>query len=627
MSHSSSSSPPTKASLLKWWKVFSSSKQQQQQQQHNNKYVIPPYVPPGGRGRPLPLDHDDDGTGRRVFGVGLDQSLKYASVAISMVAKDGEQYVYGYVPIIVAKCGMMLKETATSTEGIFRVSGSNKRINQLQLEFDSPPRYGKDLDWRNYTVHDAASVLRRYLNMMPEPVIPQHLYREFTGILQLHLPLPETLTAYKHLITLLPPTSRYLLLYLLDFLSVFARMSNENLMTASNLAVVFQPGLVSSRSRAGGAGAGTGELLGFPGFEGGRVPERLPSPTSHPGGSGGGGEAKEEVGEHGRGKEVLEFLIEQQGEFVWGLERPVAGKGVGFAESRVGRGQEEQEDEEQENAQDEMQGNARANSTAPTGEVGTMTTTTGAGAGADLARRGSEKSVERRRLRKSLGNEGGNGKVKRSRTLPSGRGRGSVPPEGEGGGGSGSSSPKPSRSYATPSPTPSPQTGSPQCNFVPLPPTTTTTTSSSSPKQPSSPRRSGEVRRSSIPLSPGLPPPQPVAEGDGHDPTGASSTSSQLPAPPSPSSVPSHPISSSSTTLASSPQPQSPPTASSPPPPPPRPTSPLGMPRWITGAREGRREASPARSVSPDSNSGGGGGGKSGGGGWRLGRGRSKSPS
>jgi hypothetical protein len=100
--------------------------------------------------------------------------------------RDGKAYVYGYVPIVVAKCGMMLKETgpslpplpslsarthdvgvATRTEGIFRVSGSNKRINELQVVFDAPPRYGKDLDWEGYTVHDAASVLRRYLNMMP----------------------------------------------------------------------------------------------------------------------------------------------------------------------------------------------------------------------------------------------------------------------------------------------------------------------------------------------------------------------------------------------------------------------------------------------------------------------------
>jgi hypothetical protein len=62
---------------------------------------------------------------------------------------------------------MMLKESATTTEGIFRVSGSNKRINELQTIFDTSPRFGKDLDWSSFTVHDAASVLRRFLNLMP----------------------------------------------------------------------------------------------------------------------------------------------------------------------------------------------------------------------------------------------------------------------------------------------------------------------------------------------------------------------------------------------------------------------------------------------------------------------------
>lgn len=46
----------------------------------------------------------------RVFGEPLRKSLKYASVAISMTGDDGNQYVWGYVPIIVAKVGLFLKE-------------------------------------------------------------------------------------------------------------------------------------------------------------------------------------------------------------------------------------------------------------------------------------------------------------------------------------------------------------------------------------------------------------------------------------------------------------------------------------------------------------------------------------
>jgi hypothetical protein len=45
-----------------------------------------------------------------IFGVPLRQSITYANVAISLVDGDGKSYIYGYVPIVVAKCGVFLKE-------------------------------------------------------------------------------------------------------------------------------------------------------------------------------------------------------------------------------------------------------------------------------------------------------------------------------------------------------------------------------------------------------------------------------------------------------------------------------------------------------------------------------------
>ncbi|BGP25946.1 rho GTPase-activating protein [Rhodotorula toruloides] len=381
--------PPSKTTLLKWSKALSrllGQSKERKQQAPSRGGAVPPYSP-SGRG----LEPGQDGRGR-VFGVRLEESLQYASVAISMVAPDGNQYVYGYVPIVVAKCGMMLKETATQTEGIFRVSGSNRRINQLQTVFDAPPRYGKDFDWTGYSVHDAASVLRRYLNSLPEPVIPAGLYLDFTAVLQKPQPIAASIAAYRHLISLLPPASRYLLLYLLDFLSVFARCSDKNLMTASNLAVVFQPGLVSSRS------GGQNALLGFPGFVEGKLP---------PGGSAGavaaaaaaarGGGAQEQAGEHGRGKEVLEFLIEQQAHFMLGLEPPV-------------------DEERQKRKGVEAVGAPQAVQSIAAQEISERQAEEKAAAGSkDLHRRGSEKSVERRRLRKSADTKEG-GKVKRSKT-------------------------------------------------------------------------------------------------------------------------------------------------------------------------------------------------------------------
>ncbi|GAA5832316.1 hypothetical protein JCM11251_006407 [Rhodosporidiobolus azoricus] len=417
--------PPTKASLLRWWKAFkskdssSSSARAKQPPPHPHQQPgpatrhdssHPAYVPPG-RG----LERGKDGTGR-VFGVSLEESLQYASVAISMVGADGKQYVYGYVPIVVAKCGMWLKENATHTEGIFRVSGSNKRINQLQAVFDEPPRYGKEFDWTGYSVHDAASVLRRYLNSLPDPVIPAGLYLDFTAVLQQPQPIAASIAAYRQLIALLPPASRYLLLYLLDFLSVFARCSSQNLMTASNLAVVFQPGLVSPR------GAGQNALLGFPGFVEGKPPpsgNASPSPTV-PGG------AQEQAGEHGRGKEVLEFLIENQAAFMLDLEPPVdeegqKTKGVHSAAPSPPLASPTRgtypltPPPEEPRALAAPVASTSAVPFDPTGADLGGAFGSGRREGADLARRGSEKSVEKRRLRKKDDSKDG-GKVKRSKT-------------------------------------------------------------------------------------------------------------------------------------------------------------------------------------------------------------------
>ncbi|KAG0150325.1 hypothetical protein CROQUDRAFT_38467 [Cronartium quercuum f. sp. fusiforme G11] len=214
-----------------------------------------------------------------VFGARLEDSLELASVAISMIGQDKKAYIYGYIPVVVAKCGLFLKENGTSVQGIFRISGSTKRMRELQTIFDDPPNYGKDLDWKTtnpldygssstssstgsltlaesaaqksyFSVHDAANVLRRYLMSLPEPLIPYTMYEDFRNVLRDYpKEKPKQVRLFKSLICTLPPSSQYLLLYLLDLLSVFAQKSDVNLMTSANLAVVFQPGLCSPPPR------------------------------------------------------------------------------------------------------------------------------------------------------------------------------------------------------------------------------------------------------------------------------------------------------------------------------------------------------------------------------------------
>ncbi|PKS10051.1 hypothetical protein jhhlp_004676 [Lomentospora prolificans] len=213
-----------------------------------------------------------------IFGVPLRQSITYANVAISLVDENGSSYIYGYVPIVVAKCGVFLKEkaisatdlsstfVATEVEGIFRLNGSEKRIKELKTIFDSPDRYGKGLVWEGYTVHDASNVFRRYLNDLPEPVVPLDLYEKFREPLrgatkqasgdaegpQFVEDFDEqaAIEKYQQLITELPPLNRQLLLYILDLLAVFAAKSEQNRMNSQNLAAIFQPGMLSHPDHA-----------------------------------------------------------------------------------------------------------------------------------------------------------------------------------------------------------------------------------------------------------------------------------------------------------------------------------------------------------------------------------------
>ncbi|PVH79475.1 Rho GTPase activation protein [Cadophora sp. DSE1049] len=189
----------------------------------------------------------------RVFGVALQQSIIYANVAISLFDGEGQSYIYGYVPIVVAKCGVFLKEKGREVEDIFYQSGSAKKIFELETIFDSPQRYGKGLDWSDYPVHDAAGVVLRYLKTMPEPVIPFDRYEPFISCLGGDVDAKDTITSiaeFQDCIINLPALHRHLLLYLLDLLAVFASKSDTNRMTSSRLVAVFQPSLLSKEPQS-----------------------------------------------------------------------------------------------------------------------------------------------------------------------------------------------------------------------------------------------------------------------------------------------------------------------------------------------------------------------------------------
>ncbi|KAI9273030.1 Rho GTPase activation protein [Phascolomyces articulosus] len=185
-------------------------------------------------------------TEKGVFGIPLSESIKYAHSSISYIDDRTGKQCFGAIPTVIAKCGSFLKEEALSSKGIFRLCGNVKRVGLLQTIFDTPDEeYGAKLDWRGYTTYDAASILRRFLIYLPEPVITHDYYKLFRETIDMTFESQDLkVNAYQKLIEQLPLPNQYLLLYLLDLLGVFAMHTETTLMDIPSLAVIFTPGIL-----------------------------------------------------------------------------------------------------------------------------------------------------------------------------------------------------------------------------------------------------------------------------------------------------------------------------------------------------------------------------------------------
>ncbi|KAI8381249.1 uncharacterized protein BYT42DRAFT_298899 [Radiomyces spectabilis] len=195
-----------------------------------------------------PLLHGSKKCNRAIFGVPLMESIVYAKSGVGYIDQDNVKHrKVASVPIVVAKCGAYLKQHALSTEGIFRISGSTKRVNTLESLFDQAcTDYGFHVSWQGYSVHDVATLFRRFLNKLPDPVIPLHYYQAFRDIMsdRFYHTTTDRINAFQELIGQLPEAHQHLLLYLLDLLSLFASQAADNRMDAANLASVFCMGIL-----------------------------------------------------------------------------------------------------------------------------------------------------------------------------------------------------------------------------------------------------------------------------------------------------------------------------------------------------------------------------------------------
>ncbi len=169
----------------------------------------------------------------------------------TLVDKYGEEATGGYlrgtkIPHAFNHCIETLMEGDLTHEGLFRKNGNISKMKVLCEEIEANPT---NFSLVNESSIQVAVLLKRLLRELPEPLLTFALHPLFVAS-QKHLEEVKLKKQVLHLILcLLPKPNIDLLLALCILLSYVASFSTANLMDERNLATVFAPNILHSKSR------------------------------------------------------------------------------------------------------------------------------------------------------------------------------------------------------------------------------------------------------------------------------------------------------------------------------------------------------------------------------------------
>ena len=128
---------PSKASLLKWWSQFTHAQKSNKFPEYNQRACHPVLAAcPHPHTASAPEHHP-------VFSKPLKDSLRRASVQISTANANGDLYVWGYIPVVVAKWSVSDPSPSRPTHSPQRSPSQRKRYISPFLNPPSlmPPSY------------------------------------------------------------------------------------------------------------------------------------------------------------------------------------------------------------------------------------------------------------------------------------------------------------------------------------------------------------------------------------------------------------------------------------------------------------------------------------------------------
>eukprot|EP00731_Ephydatia_muelleri_P037140 Em0401g6a len=145
------------------------------------------------------------------------------------------------VPFIVRKIVEHIEENGLSEQGLYRVNGNTRLINDLRNIFDKKG----DADFTYVDTATAGGLLKLWLRELPTPVIPDEVVPDFVQIQETNVghASPEQLAQLREAIHKLPKPNFELLKYLIRHLIKVTEHSAQNKMASVPLSIVFGPSI------------------------------------------------------------------------------------------------------------------------------------------------------------------------------------------------------------------------------------------------------------------------------------------------------------------------------------------------------------------------------------------------
>ncbi|XP_008550939.1 arf-GAP with Rho-GAP domain, ANK repeat and PH domain-containing protein 1 [Microplitis demolitor] len=162
---------------------------------------------------------------------------------------DEQQLTQDDVPVILDKCINFIYAHGIMSEGIYRKGGSSSAVVRL-LEAFRRDAWATQITRGSYSEHDVATVLRRFLRDLPEPLIPPSVHNDLCRASGVEDDEERAKKYREILMPVLNEVSTKTLRRILAHLHCLSQQSSRNLMTVENISAVWGPTLMHAGSKS-----------------------------------------------------------------------------------------------------------------------------------------------------------------------------------------------------------------------------------------------------------------------------------------------------------------------------------------------------------------------------------------